>query len=457
MGNRTGRRWPVAVLVTAGGLFLGAGGFGLFRAAHAEPVPAAPPQFRPAVGDPPTGTFDPAVTPALGIVPAAPPPPVIPAPAIPDRPGDVLPVPQLPVPAGPRAGAVEPIPMRASDLPQVPPPVEVLPAPLPVTTRDPAPPVPVVPLPAAPAAAPKPPTTKPAPVKEPAVRDVFPVPVEVPQPAPPAKSAGSPPLPPPVPPSLNLQPSQPRHNVKPVEPAPAVPPVTMEFPAAPTVELNAPAAGPGPRGSAAPGVPTARAVTASLSPGDAPMLLSFRQVTGVAVLGTALLAVPGFADEPKPTDTVKHEDLAPIKRQVEDLRRDVKELREALEGKSDKGSVTDGLLKTVRNLEATLNRLDQRLTGFETKLSDATRTAGSSPLAGGMTPGIVTRSTVKIVNEYPVEISMLVNGVPYRVAPNSTREVSVTSGTFKYQLLTSGGGEVSSPIKDAETVTLRVR
>jgi len=188
------------------------------------------------------------------------------------------------------------------------------------------------------------------------------------------------------------------------------------------------------------------------------MPMSFRLMTRAAVLGTALLATPALADDPKPDDPVKHADLKPLKDQLEGLRKDVKDLKEALEGKTDKGVTDDGLLKTVRSLQSTLNRLDSKLQSLENRLSDANRTAASSPLASGTTPpAFASKAVVKVVNEYPTEISMLVNGVPHRVAANSTQDVTVAAGTFKYQLLTSGGGEVTSTIKDGETVTLRVR
>jgi hypothetical protein len=187
------------------------------------------------------------------------------------------------------------------------------------------------------------------------------------------------------------------------------------------------------------------------------MPMNLRQMTRAAVLGTALLAAPAFADDPNPSDPVKHGDLKPLKDQIEGLKKDVNELKAALEGKTDRGGLTDdGLLKTVRKLDSRLDSLDKKLQSLENKLLDSTRAAGASPLAGGAGP-VAVRSIVKIVNEYPVEVSMLVNGTPHRVAPNSTQEVVVAAGTFKYQLLTSGGGEVTSPIKDGETVTLRVR
>jgi hypothetical protein len=201
------------------------------------------------------------------------------------------------------------------------------------------------------------------------------------------------------------------------------------------------------------------------------MPLTVRQATRAAVLGSALLAFPLYADaqDPKPDDPVKQSDLSAIREQLRLLRADVnalkvmefqvKQIREALEGKADGGSAGDGLLKSVSRMETTLNNLDRKLQSLENNLG-AGRTSLASPLVGGLAVPIAPgglRATVKVVNEYPVQVSILVNGTVHRVNPNMTAEVPVAPGTFRYQLLTSGAGEVVSQIKDGETVTLRVR
>jgi hypothetical protein len=66
---------------------------------------------------------------------------------------------------------------------------------------------------------------------------------------------------------------------------------------------------------------------------------------------------------------------------------------------------------------------------------------------------------VKIINEYPVEIAMVINGASpsYRVAPGTTLDVEVPAGDFTYQLLQSGAPATKSTIKDKETVKLRIK
>jgi hypothetical protein len=76
--------------------------------------------------------------------------------------------------------------------------------------------------------------------------------------------------------------------------------------------------------------------------------------------------------------------------------------------------------------------------------------SATAPLTG-------PKGVVRIVNEYPVEISLLVNGKSYRVAPSESRSIDVPSGSYTYELLQSGAAATTSPIRDGETVTLRIR
>ena len=64
---------------------------------------------------------------------------------------------------------------------------------------------------------------------------------------------------------------------------------------------------------------------------------------------------------------------------------------------------------------------------------------------------------MKVVNEYPVEISMVINDKSHRIAPGKVLEVKVPAGDFSYQLLQSGAAATRSAIKDKETVTLRIK
>lgn len=483
------RRWPVLTILLAGGAIVGAGGMGAYRLALAEPAvdPIALP-----LPVPDASPVEP-VIPAAGIVP---PNPAVLTP----RPGDLLPVPELPKPL-PNTPSVPAIPtddvpkvpeLRVIELPkpksatkapesnaiQVPvltpepgseakPAVDVAPAPRPVAPELKLPevelPPPAVEVPTLPevkpaeipAKSPSPPA-KPRPVDLPTIdASVLPVPGEVPQAAPPAKSAQSPMIGTADTAGKPLQTPDLRHSVN----SKGAPLEKTELPAVPRADTLVPVA-PAPREVSREPVP-ARLTT---HPGDTSMALNFRQLTQAAVLSTAFAALPALAEEPAkpqlPADAVKQADLDPLKRQIDELRKDVRDLKDTIYGKSDLGGLAnDGLTQSVRRLQTMLESIDKKLQSLENKMLDSSRTAGSSPLGNNPPAPIAaaTRGTVKIVNEYPVEISMLINSVPYRVAPNSTLDVTVPAGTLKYQLLTSGAAETSSPVKDGETVTLRVR
>ena len=151
-----------------------------------------------------------------------------------------------------------------------------------------------------------------------------------------------------------------------------------------------------------------------------------------------------------------------LKEDLDSLKKDVAAvnsfLRETIDGKvSDKGFTHDGVVKRLQKLDDALDTLTKKMQALDAKLTDSTRTVGSSPLTHGDERPLTSRGTVRIVNDYPVEISILVNGTSYRLDPNTKKDVPVGVGSFKYQLLTSGGSETERSIKDNETVTLTIR
>jgi hypothetical protein len=60
------------------------------------------------------------------------------------------------------------------------------------------------------------------------------------------------------------------------------------------------------------------------------------------------------------------------------------------------------------------------------------------------------------VNEYPVDVSVVLNGVVHILAPAQRQDVPVAPGEFGYALPQSGGLEKRSRIRENETVTLRI-
>jgi len=166
---------------------------------------------------------------------------------------------------------------------------------------------------------------------------------------------------------------------------------------------------------------------------------------------------------PLPAQIDEKTDIADLKAKVEaantrlsDIQRDLKQLTELLNGRRDRDGIPDG---TSRGLVAELKDLSDRLKKVE---EDLTKMKGQSSSLRPSTPITtpdpkVGKGTVRVVNEYPVQISIVVNGTSYRVAPSKTLDVDVPAGEFNYQLLESGAASTKSVIKEKETVTLRIK
>jgi len=169
---------------------------------------------------------------------------------------------------------------------------------------------------------------------------------------------------------------------------------------------------------------------------------------------SAVVPMPGTlvkADDKMDIDNLK-KDLKDANKKIEDLERQVKKLTELLTGKREGGILVDptapGAVDDVKALKDRIAALDKEIASLrgQTSLKPTVTTPEAKP-----------KGIVKVVNEYPVEISMVINEKSYRVAPNTKIEVEVPAGDFSYQLLQSGAAVTKSVIKDKETVTLRIK
>ncbi len=270
---------------------------------------------------------------------------------------------------------------------------------------------------------------------------------ELAPPARPSDSAGVVQPAPPPQPVFNLKSAEPRHTVEAGTPVgPSAPPAAVELPPPPAFQPP----------------PTP-------APGDAPMPALTRQLVMSAAFGAALAAAPVAPvaaqdkDKSQP-DATKKDDLTDIKDQLKTLREDVKNLQtfrkeidDLVLGKKDGTGIGPdaGLIKRLNELEGRLNKIQESLNSISARLGGPSNsTSAFGPPAPGVVPG---RAFVRIVNEYPTEMSMLVNGRSYRVLPGQTTTVEVPPGGYTYELLHTGSQPVTSTVKEGETVTLRIR
>jgi hypothetical protein len=463
MTSEQRKRWwqAVAAVVLGGGVLAGWHGYKSATAQPVASVAAVPlpqnPQWVIHAGpvEPPrvseVARLDPAVAPASAALPALPALPVLPpAPVLPLVPA-APPLPPLPVePAsGPRAPDAGLLPLDKKDLPKLPEPpkpLDLLPPvapPLPLTTEPPK----------------APPIAPPAPLAPPAK------PVDPIQIAPPAK------------PESGLNPPKIGNTLNSMV-APLAPPTAPAAPGAREVPGTTVERGKVPEtvyGSSekyAFPLPSARPVPPPTPQPSIDTMLNTTR-TAVALLGGALLAaeaaavpalppvkppvpaVPVRADDP---DVKKlKDDLTEANKKIAGLEKDIEKLRELVLGKKDDRGFPipsdPGAVARIKELQDTIERLTKELNALKTQ----TALKPNVPPEPKPLPEAKPRGIVKVVNEYPIEISMVINEKSYRVAPSTKVEVEVPAGEFSYQLLQAGVAATRSVIKDKETVTLRIK
>jgi hypothetical protein len=179
-----------------------------------------------------------------------------------------------------------------------------------------------------------------------------------------------------------------------------------------------------------------------------------------AVTGIALAFAPSNAPTTaqQPDDKTKNDpvqlrkELDETKLKLANAEKEIARLSALLDGRKDERGFRlesdPGAIEEIRRLKDEVAALRRELNAM--KNSTSLRPPGVSPIGMG---------TVRVVNEYPVEVSIVINDKSYRVAPGTTLNVEVPAGDFTYQLLTSGPAATPtrSTIKEKEVVTLRVK
>jgi hypothetical protein len=148
------------------------------------------------------------------------------------------------------------------------------------------------------------------------------------------------------------------------------------------------------------------------------------------------------------------QDAATAKRiedKLADIEKKLDALTQAVMGKktSDGTVIEKGLTDTLRTLTADLATLRTEIEGIK-KSTSFRPPAAADPMAG--------RGTVQIDNRYPVEVTVLVNGLSYRVPAGTKLDVTVPAGEFTYQLLSGLDPVVQrGTVAERQVATLRVK
>ena len=208
------------------------------------------------------------------------------------------------------------------------------------------------------------------------------------------------------------------------------------------------------------------------TPGDDTMRNSYKHAATLAILGGLFMGHtnPSFAADPKAADDKDkeladwkehakktNEQLKAIQEQLAKIQAEQVKINEVLKGKKDEKGIPSPYDTGVVEK---LNTLTDKLADIEKEFQKLQKSSTSNRLAAPVNPILdptAGKSIVRIANEYPVKISMVVNGTSYEVLPNKTLDVTVPAGSFSYQLLQSGASQTTGQIKEKETVTLRIK
>jgi hypothetical protein len=318
-------------------------------------------------------------------------------------------------------------------------------------------------------AVPKKSPPKPDAVPAPAMINLIPVspsvPVAAPPKAKPESVATAPvvPIPPVKPAEVSMPPSikAPELPAIPTTLVKPLPPVKPELPAVPLLP-------------AAPMMPEpAKPVLNTIpTPGVDPMIS--KQTALASLVGGALAFLPANTVSalplpPKPLTPIPVLADPPAKTTEEklaDANKEIKRLSELLEGRRESDGARStfdvGAVEEIKRLKDRVAQLSERVTALEKELAEAKKSTSLKPPANGGTPAPAAptgKGTVRIENDYPVEVTIVVNNLSYRVAANTRLDIPVAAGEFTYQLLNAGMGlaPVKSPIGDKELVKLRVK
>ncbi len=214
------------------------------------------------------------------------------------------------------------------------------------------------------------------------------------------------------------------------------PPVTPPSAIAPSVPLNI--------GAPTPTLPTTL-------PGDTTMTTRQTILASVAGLGLAFSPEsPVRADDATQTDVVElTKKLEAATKRLDDAELEIKRLLALVEGRKDEKGFP---LPSDPGAVAEIKSLKDKIASLEKQVSDLKSTTALKPSVP-----VTNKGTVRVVNEYPVPVSIIVNEKSYRVEPSTTLNVDIPTGDFTYQLLQSGAPPTKSIIKEKEVVTLRVK
>ena len=125
------------------------------------------------------------------------------------------------------------------------------------------------------------------------------------------------------------------------------------------------------------------------------------------------------------------EDIKKLNDKLDALTKTVNDLKDGLK--------SDAVREKVTTVASHLDQLDQDIQAIKKDLRDLKRRVGDGTTTA-LRPQYDAatfrgQGRVRFINEFPEEISVIVNGRPFRLLPGAERLVPVPPGDFTYQVL----------------------
>jgi hypothetical protein len=167
-----------------------------------------------------------------------------------------------------------------------------------------------------------------------------------------------------------------------------------------------------------------------------------------SVLGALVaisLAAPALADE----------DSKKAVEKIDQLSKDLQALKESLK--------IDALREGAKTIDSKIDLLDKDIQEIKKDLKDLKeirRRLGDGGPSTSLRPGFdsatANQARVRIINAYPLEMSVHLNGFAYRFAPGEERLFGVQPGEYRLEVLQIPGQRKSGEIAAGETKTFTI-
>ena len=163
-----------------------------------------------------------------------------------------------------------------------------------------------------------------------------------------------------------------------------------------------------------------------------------------ALFATAALAAPAAGQSA--------DDFKRLNDKLDALTRTLNDLKD--------GMRSDNLPDKVATVNKKIDELDQDIQAIKRDLRDLKRRVGDGTTTA-LRPEFDSttfrgQGRVRFINEFPEEVSVIVNGRPFRLLPGAERLVPVPPGDFTYQVLNVQRSPQVRPIIADETKNIRI-